>query len=107
MYKLVPGVHVCNHLFVLKRHTQGCPRSVGSVSGKARYLGFQGEFEGRSPSPARFYHLYLGWFGRYDFYVGSVGIAADPILKNTLEVVSKDELVKKRAVEQYPSRLAR
>ncbi len=40
--------------------------------------------EGGSPPPARFYHLYLGRFGRYDFYVGSVGIAANPIPKNTL-----------------------
>ena len=29
-------------------------------------------------------HIYTGRFGRYDFYVGLVGIAANPIPKHTL-----------------------
>ena len=29
-------------------------------------------------------HRYIGRFGRYDFYVGSVGIAGNPIPQNTL-----------------------
>ena len=29
-------------------------------------------------------HIYIGRFGRYDFYVGSVGIAANPTPKTTL-----------------------